>query len=64
MRVCAGKVYDLLQYFREVNEHEVRGASLLFVVSPKTRTYDVKLIDLTSFQPLTEVEGYDGVSRD
>lgn len=52
----------LLQYFTDVNEHEIRGASIFIVVSMDY--CDVKLIDLGSFKPLGTVENYDGTSRD
>ena len=54
----------MLAYFKDENEHEVRGASLFFVISPTTGFYDVKLIDLSSFRPLSQVDEYDGRSRD
>ena len=56
----------LLAYFKDVNEHEIRGASLFIVVSPSNGQYKVKLIDLNSFRPLCEAEpGYvEGTTRD
>lgn len=51
---------EILAHFQNVNEHEIRGSSLFFVVSPQTAFYTVKLIDLNSVRPLSEVEGYDG----
>ena len=54
----------MLHHFRTVNEHEIRGSSLLIVVDPLKSIAIVKLIDLSSIRPLSQVEGYDGVSRD
>ena len=55
----------MLNFFKQVNEHEIRGASLFFVFCPKQEVYKVRLIDLGSFVPLrASPEGYDGVSRD
>ena len=66
VRICKQKLTEMLNYFKEVNVHEIRGSSILFVVSPSTSFYDVKLIDLSSFRPLTDDEGfaYDGITRD
>ena len=48
-----------------MNEHEIRGASLLFVFCPENHVFTVHLIDLGSIIPLSiSPEGYDNVSRD
>ena len=45
--------------------HEIRGASLFFVICPRTNIYKVKLIDLGSIIPLRlSPEDYTGVSHD
>lgn len=54
----------ILAYFKDVNEHQMRGASLFFVIASASFSYDVKLIDLSSLTPLSSIQGYDGESRD
>ena len=58
------ELYKMLHYFKTMNEHEVRGASLLIVIDPLKSIAIVKIIDLSSMRPLMQVEGYDGISRD
>ena len=49
-----GQLEKILEYFRDVNEHYIRGASLFIVVDTNKKAYDVKLIDLASFEEIPE----------
>lgn len=55
----------LLDYFKFVNEHVIRGASVFIVVCPVNRISKVKLIDLASMEPFSaNGEGFTKDSRD
>ena len=44
----------MLKYFKEENEHIIRGMSVFFVVDSEKKNYVCKLIDLVSFEHLPE----------
>ena len=44
----------MLIYFKEENEHIMRGMSLFIVTDSAQKAYTVKLIDFVSFDPIPE----------
>ena len=49
----------MLKYFKEENEHIIRGMSVFIVVDSAKKGYVCKLIDLVSFEHLPEDERKD-----
>ena len=49
-----GQLELMLEYFKELNEHYMRGMSLFIVVDSRTKQYVVKLIDFASFEQIPQ----------
>ena len=52
----ANVVLDLVIYIKAYNTFEIRGASLFIVMDFKNENYDVKQIDLNSFEEIGKVD--------
>ena len=46
------RLEKLLKYFEEDNNHIIRGMSIFIVADAAQKSYDLKLIDLVSIEPL------------
>ena len=47
----------MAEYFKEVNEHTIRGMSLFIVIDSHKKNYGVSLIDLVSMDQIPQVDG-------
>ena len=47
----------MAEYFKEVNEHTIRGMSLFIVIDSHKQNYGVSLIDLVSMDQIPQDEG-------
>mmetsp|Transcript_28629 Transcript_28629/g.20686 ORF Transcript_28629/g.20686 Transcript_28629/m.20686 type:complete len:167 (+) Transcript_28629:280-780(+) len=47
---------DLLKYFENVNNREIRGSSLYIVVDNISKTYSIRLIDIASMEQYSEID--------
>ena len=58
---------QMLNYFKDVNEHQIRGMSIFIVIDTEKKSYTVKLIDLSSFEEICQdgqqIKRDDGVSK-
>ena len=47
----------MAEYFKDVNEHTIRGMSLFIVIDSRKQNYGVSLIDLVSMSHIDQAEG-------
>ena len=51
---CRQELIPMLKYFKEENEHIIRGMSLFIVIDSHQKKYKVKLIDFVSIEKIPE----------
>ena len=47
----------MVEYFKDVNEHTIRGMSLFIVIDSQKENYGASLIDLVSMDHISQEEG-------